>query len=435
MFTKVELNNFLAFDHIDVNLRTKRFESKPLVLLFGENASGKTSFIKSFAFLKQSMELLLFNRTFETRTKSLFENQYCPQDLANLVEEHYHRFSSKEMKVSFEIYINKVMYRYDLEVDLNGTVVEETLTRRHASKKSIVFARYNETYELGYGMVRGTTKVILQSLFEKYSNNYTLLSILYYGIDMTTLDAKDTLKVFTEYIANMYIKVDGYDYDKRHNFLRDFNLQPHAGITNRRGKEFLEVGSVILTELLSTIFFEIENVRYVFTQKTKYLYEYEVIVTVLSKKGSCDLKYSDLTRSMKQTIDLITSYIGRSTGSAVLIDDVAESWNRVVLSQYFLDSVPTESQSILTLSSLDAINYVESYSIYFTERNDYDFKITPLESFKSPRVSHNIRKGYEEGRYIKANESKKPEFYKYDIWFKDKLDSIYNEYKKGKSKK
>ena len=53
MFTTVTLKNFRTFKEANFNLSNKKGEPKPMVILYGENGSGKSNMLSAFALLNE----------------------------------------------------------------------------------------------------------------------------------------------------------------------------------------------------------------------------------------------------------------------------------------------------------------------------------------------------------------------------------------------
>ena len=53
MFTKITLENFRSFDHIELDLTEKGNTAKHLAILYGENGAGKSNLMSAFVLLPE----------------------------------------------------------------------------------------------------------------------------------------------------------------------------------------------------------------------------------------------------------------------------------------------------------------------------------------------------------------------------------------------
>lgn len=71
MFKKIVLDNYKSFRHIEIDLTSSEKNPLPYAFIYGENGSGKSNFIDSLMFLKESMNTIKFgNRLRNTRNIS-----------------------------------------------------------------------------------------------------------------------------------------------------------------------------------------------------------------------------------------------------------------------------------------------------------------------------------------------------------------------------
>ena len=48
MFTNIKLKNFKSFKNVEIDFQSKKGKSKPLIIIYGENGSGKTTISQAF---------------------------------------------------------------------------------------------------------------------------------------------------------------------------------------------------------------------------------------------------------------------------------------------------------------------------------------------------------------------------------------------------
>mgnify|MGYP001206598223 CR=1 FL=1 len=99
MLKRVRLKNFSCYEDQEVVFTDGRGTVKHKVFLLGENGSGKTKFLESFAFLKKITMGLMINERFDN-TKFRFEHEIDRFNLKDDID--YFTMIGKKKKMSLE---------------------------------------------------------------------------------------------------------------------------------------------------------------------------------------------------------------------------------------------------------------------------------------------------------------------------------------------
>lgn len=138
MFTSIKLKNYKSFGDVQMNL-LKKNEPKKIVLLYGENGSGKSNFASAFLTLSDSLRTMSAN---EYVHKILEENDLSEmdeigkeklfdvlsnnfKDMDHIIKECKTIESKDNMCLEFEFNLREVTGSYYIEMDDDGVVLEK----------------------------------------------------------------------------------------------------------------------------------------------------------------------------------------------------------------------------------------------------------------------------------------------------------------------
>ena len=154
-FLRVHLENFKVFNNLTVDLQQKSDVPKPMIIIYGANGSGKSSFMESFYFLVKSMESMQIRSVFQ----GFLEKHPVSKgetDLKYLNHALYQRFRDsaldtliskvkmlgsdrKNMLLSFDFLLNGSSGTYSMSFS-NKEIIAEALTYRVNKYKGDYFS-------------------------------------------------------------------------------------------------------------------------------------------------------------------------------------------------------------------------------------------------------------------------------------------------------
>ena len=135
MLKSIKLKNFKSFGNLEANFTMSSGKPKKLIMIYGENGSGKSNFISSIFFLKNTLNtlsflehldqmiesdesekydgdklnsIITFARTF--LYKQIKENKMIGSDENMVLEYHYAYHTNKEAIYRMEFDDNKIVY-------------------------------------------------------------------------------------------------------------------------------------------------------------------------------------------------------------------------------------------------------------------------------------------------------------------------------------
>lgn len=136
MFLNIRLKNFLSFKDIDVSFG----KAHPLdhALFYGENGAGKTNFIQSISFLRESTATLKAEAIIQKSKRSEYIERFPIPDLSEICRNARTNGSTDNMLVHYEMIIDGGKTEYEMEFSGN-TLVHEILKIRLKKKTGVLF--------------------------------------------------------------------------------------------------------------------------------------------------------------------------------------------------------------------------------------------------------------------------------------------------------
>ena len=160
MFSKIVVENFTTFNNFEFDLIENKTDkkAKKLAIIYGENGIGKTCFIKSIYLLIRSYSSLVnieserrfFFNFFSNEGKiddgftKLYNNNLDQYRISGYLNEYRKLKCEDNMKVHYELIINKAKYSYTMVFD-NKSIIQEKLL----CNGNIVFNCVNKRIEFG----------------------------------------------------------------------------------------------------------------------------------------------------------------------------------------------------------------------------------------------------------------------------------------------
>ena len=143
MFTNIKLKNFKSFKNVEINLRAKKGEYKPLAIIYGENGSGKTTIAQAFLALERTMGTMQV----KGMLKDLLDEKFTPPEdfpfkpeimlkmlksklsdngIESIIEEYKMINSNENLSLEYEFNIEGGVGCYYVEMD-SFSIVKERL--------------------------------------------------------------------------------------------------------------------------------------------------------------------------------------------------------------------------------------------------------------------------------------------------------------------
>ena len=401
MFYKVVLKNFKNFDFFEINFKEGKTKesAKKLILLYGENGVGKSSFVDAFQLLMNSMNSLINIRTFN---KSIINEVEYNEEIAISLSDHSKRFhidylikdlkrisSNEPMELVFYGYDqNRKSFEYSMVFD-SSSIIKESLI---VNKKSVF--NIDENKKLQHSICDNRE---FSDKLEAYKNMYfgkhTLLSCVTYILEDFSQDyvienVSDHLLGFVKEINLLDIfrpqtfRFDSYSYTYNDSLLP--NLV--RGVYRDDFLERLDNTKSILSKFFSSLYENIDGVEYDVADSTNGVKKYSLVFLERSSNGIIRVPFGLESTGTKKLVALFTYfYQVFSQNMTALIDEI-DSGLSVSLLQRIVSSFDVtkfRGQLILTTHNLMLMKEIWKKNIYIMRRDtNYHVIAYSLDIFK-----------------------------------------------------
>ncbi len=190
MLKSIKLKNFRSFGNLEANFTTKSGIPKKLIMIYGENGSGKSNLMASILFLKKTLDTLSsqenFNKIYDEAEIDKLDNQILKEivkqartSLVSEIEDNKMIGSNENMVLEFNyLYANNKEAIYKMEFDDEKIVFESLYCQ---IEKNLV-----KTFEITTDNIYFNNNLFINEKYEKelkekvfkYFGKHSFLSII-----------------------------------------------------------------------------------------------------------------------------------------------------------------------------------------------------------------------------------------------------------------
>lgn len=279
MLKSIKLKNFRSFGNLEADFTMSSGKPKKLIMIYGENGSGKSNFISSISFLKSTLSTLSFQEQLDqiiendeldkydvdkvnsfitiARTflsKQIKENKMIDSDENMVLEFHYAYPANKEAIYKLELDDNKIVYEtFYCQLEKNMVKIYEISNDKTYFNNNLFLA---EKYE----------KEIKEKVL-KYFGKHSFLAIIFnerrvnnvkymnQNISKKFLRAIDELDDCSVWCKQQKFE-DGFIYTSR------LMLNLSQGSISKKDKEILLKTEKALNNYFTCLYSDIKRVHY-----------------------------------------------------------------------------------------------------------------------------------------------------------------------------
>lgn len=200
MFTNLKLKNFKSFKNVEIDLQSKKDISKPLIIIYGENSSGKTTLTQAFLALRRTMATMQLRGML----KDLLDDKFTPPEnfplksdvvleilksklstngIENIITDYKLINSTENMSLEYEFNIEGGNGSYYLETDSTKVVRERLEFTINKNKGCYFNIDQNNVYINENIFETKDFDGLIKNQVEMYWGKHTLLSILYFEME------------------------------------------------------------------------------------------------------------------------------------------------------------------------------------------------------------------------------------------------------------
>ncbi len=412
MIKYIKLHNFLSLNNVKFDFASKD-RAKKLVLLYGENGCGKTNFVKSISFLRESLYSLVTQRKMAFDMADRFEGYDSSNQLGKAMRLLKYKSISDEMRETCTIGSAEetcIEIGFTTKERGNGYYIirykdeQFTYEKLYYKKKGIKSGVVYEIHSAKDLKIKDIAKVCLfedgqEALLEKiyeYWGKHTLLSIVNNDKEEQKYDYVDG--TYTRLVLDVIEEIMAYEIIASSNASDDIlagtvNILDslNMGIISQSDERHLDNCEKRLRIYLTESFSDIMDVHYDRKYKNGYI-QYTLYIDKMINGERKTISIEHESNSIKHFAEIMESLAYASIGGIVVYDEVGSGIHDHLLSSVIKSLTENMlGQLIMTTHNTQLIEYALPENCYVI-RTGYggvkqvncftDFGIKPHDNVK-----------------------------------------------------
>lgn len=344
MFTKIILKNFKSFKNVEINLELKKGESKPLVIIYGENGSGKTTISQAFLALERTMQTMQIkgmlkdlledkvkiDDDFPVKTDVMFKilkSRLSVNGIENIIDEYKMIDSNENMSLEYEFNIEGATGSYYVEMD-SFSVVREKLEYKLNKNKGCYFDIEDDKMYINEKIFESKDFYeLIKNQLEMYWGKHTFLSILYFEMgDKSDTYINSNISINLMKLMSAFKKIDfriPRANDGQNNSLDTDNpiLDDLVNGVVEKSKEYeLDKVEILLNSFFKSMFSDVIKAFYKRSDDENKVV-YKLFLRKQIENHEYDIDFQLESNGTKEIIGLLPYLISAVSGNCVIIDE------------------------------------------------------------------------------------------------------------------
>lgn len=422
MFSYIKAKNFKSLGNIDVNLtnsKGKKSKPKSMVILYGENGSGKSNFASVFYTLAETFRTMDIKDIVTKFLSNTEGNELSAQEIKRI--KHHLRDTESIIKSSKTIGSTENMvleYGFEIEGDKGSYLIEMDDHRIVREKLEFKIEKNKGCYyDIKKEGCKLNKKVFLDKEYynetmkniNKFWGKHTLISILLYEISeksdgyLTGVVNPNFIKVIdylTSFSCRVKIgnKVERGKIGVHHDILRSLE----RGVIPLDQEDQIDKAKELLDELFTSLYVDIKEVYYKKEYRESEI-EYDLYCKKLIANEIRDINFEMESTGTQQILELIPLIISAVEGHVVVMDEFDSGIHDLLVSNLLISLKESmKGQLILTTHNTMLMeSNIDKGSLYFIlvdgDGNKDIVCITDFEDRIHP--NNNVRSRYLKGMY------------------------------------
>lgn len=383
MLKSIKLKNFKSFGNLEANFTMSSGKTKKLIMIYGENGSGKSNFISSIFFLKNTLNtlsflehldqmiesdesekydgdklnsIITFARTF--LYKQIKENKMIGSDENMVLEYHYAYHTNKEAIYRMEFDDNKIVYEsFHCQLEKNMVKIYEISNdKTYFNNNLFMTEKYENEIKEKILKYFGKHSFLAIISNERSSNNEKFMK---QNISKAFLKALDELEDCSVWCKQQKFE-DGFIYTSH------LMLNLSHGSISIKDKEILLKTEEALNNYFTCLYSDIKSVHYDVEEdnnKIKYNLYFDKLICGKIRSIPHNLESTGTDKLLK-----IFPYIHKCLKTGTVFIDEIDSGIHDVLMNYLLVNLEKQIKGQLIITThntmlLQKINPDYSYVI------------------------------------------------------------------------
>lgn len=401
MFYKVVLKNFKGFDSFEIDFKEGKTKktAKKLVLLYGENGIGKSSFVDAFQLLMDTCRSLIKIRLFNISLAddTIDADIFVPSSIERKNAYHIEYLIKNLKKISSNKPMELCFYGYD---DMHNSfeyymkfdslcIIEETLI---SNKKIIFNIDSNKTLQNSISK----NKEFIEKL-EEYKNMYfgkhTLLSCIFYLLDDLSADflsenlSANLLSFINEINLIDIFRPQSFNFES-YSYIENDDLLPNLvrGVYKGEYRDKMDNTKKVLSNFFSSYYDNIEGVDYEIKEQDNGAKIYMLVFLEKTIDGIIKIPFALESTGTRKLVSLFTYFYQVFSKNMTSLIDEIDSGISISLLQRIVNNFDVnkfKGQLILTTHNLMLMKENWKKNIYIMSRDErFHVAARSLDSFK-----------------------------------------------------
>lgn len=419
MIKNIILKNYKSFRNIYANFCDSGGKAKKLILIYGENGSGKSNLMSAINFLKNTFYTLKTPKSPHHELENDMVDMTVLQDILE-GKEYSHSVSLRslvhdarmkgfedkmELKIEFSHLGKDGCYEMHFEGDL---IVYERLCYTISRRGGVYFEVSRNKKYLSPGIFHDLNyRKDMESLMEKFWGKHTLMAIIHNECNiynrqyiMERVDSK--LPKLNDRFVSFEIKGD-FKYSNLHPVpvFKDILRNPVKGIIEQNHREALDFTEKFLNDVFPILYSDIKSVEYdrnFDRSKIKYQLSFNKIIGGRQTKIPASLESS----GTKKILEILPYMVFSISGESSFIDEIDTGIHDILMVTLISSLEKSmDGQLIATTHNLHLMEKICSDFIYIISSDTHGYKkIQCVSDYKKrTQKNHNLRRRYVSGDY------------------------------------
>lgn len=344
MFTNIKLKNFKSFKNVEINLQSKKGEHKPLVIIYGENGSGKTTIAQAFLALERTMGTMQV----KGMLKDLLDEKFTPPEdfpfkpdvmlkmlksrlsvngIESIIEEYKMINSDENLSLEYEFNINGGSGCYYVEMD-SFSIVKERLEYRVNKNRGCYYNIEEDDIYINEKIFESKEFYdLINSQVDMYWGKHTLLSILYFEMGdksdnyINSNISMNLMNLMTAF-ENINFRIPRTSEGQSLALNEENEIIGHLvnGVIEKKNKQKLEQVERLLDQFFKSMFSDVVKAFYKKSNKKNEI-RYELFLRKRIENHEYDIDFQLESNGTREIIEVLPYLISAVSGSCVIIDE------------------------------------------------------------------------------------------------------------------
>lgn len=418
LFTKIILENFLSFQHVEFDLTDSTGKPKNIAIIYGENGSGKSNLAMAFQFLNRSVQTMSFQKYFDDVFSHNDSSDISKERLVEMLNgfrldkmvETCRTFQTVEpMRLMFQFMISDRLGQYEMTFNENQ-ITGEILRFQLESRMSTLFSYNNNFVKIGESLIsnKAYAKDVSKKI-ERYFGKHSFLAMMLDEFEKNNDEfMKKALNPVLQQIIDEFFTTsilchiesgidDGYCTSLDADLLN--NLE--EGIITKEKLEKLGVFERALNEFFLPLYTDIKKIHYV-TKMEDEKYRYFLYFSKQIFGKIIEIPYDHESTGTRKLLQLFPYLFEAVRGSNVVIDEMDTGIHDILVSTVIENACRSvKGQLILTTHNTTLLETLKEFHdiFYVIDTDAYGHKeiLSIGKSGSRMQKNHNPRNRYLDG--------------------------------------